>query len=99
MEKVAKFLREQVFDFSFLKKRANFLFLKIFKFLDHPHHSENRAVDFSHAGDFLFLPEIHSARKHIYPETISLAVAFLSIFFILLEVFSFFTGWSIIVSL
>lgn len=34
------------------------IFLNLLKFLDHPHHSESGHVDFSHEGDFLFLPEI-----------------------------------------
>src|SRR3989339_2276976 len=50
------------------------IFLNLFKFLDHPHHSENDPVDFSHNGDFLFVPEIFSARKHLYLETTSLLV-------------------------
>lgn len=100
MEKVTEFLREQVFDFSFPKKQVSFLFFKIFKFLDHPHNSEQDDWVFGkHKGDFLFLPEVHSSRKHIYFETISLAVAFLLISFFLLKVLNFFTGWSIIVFL
>jgi cellulose synthase/poly-beta-1,6-N-acetylglucosamine synthase-like glycosyltransferase len=57
-------------------KRSIFL-----KFLDHPHHSEKRGGVFGeHSGDFCFLPEIHSTKKHIYGETISFAIVFLFFF-------------------
>jgi len=59
-----------------------FIFIKLFKFLDHPHYSEQRPLDFAHQGDFCFLPEIHSTKKHIYMETISLAVVFFLLFFL-----------------
>lgn len=52
-------------------------FLKLFKFLDHPHRSENKELDFTHQGDFCFLPEIHSTKKHIYLETVSFVFVFI----------------------
>lgn len=75
------------------------ILLKIFRFLDHPHHSEWDAEIGKHAGDFLFLPEIHSARKHIYFETVSFVVVTLVFFFFLLEVLRFVSGWSMLVFL
>lgn len=77
------------------------IFLNLFKFLDHPHHSEQwgGGCSWEHTGDFLFLPEIHSARKHIYLETVSLVFVSLTTLFILLEVLKFFTGYSIFVFL
>lgn len=71
----------------------------LFKFLDYPHHSESKVLDFTHSGDFCFLPEIHSARKHIYLETVSFGIAVFSAFFILLEILSFFTGQPVLVFL
>ncbi len=54
------------------KLRALFTFS--FKFLDWPHHSELLGNDFSNISDFLYLPEIHSAKKHIFAETISFVI-------------------------
>ncbi|MCI0542665.1 glycosyltransferase [bacterium] len=57
------------------------IFFTLFKFLDHPHHSEAKSLDYSsHSGDFLFLPEIHSAKKHLYSENISFMAVSLALF-------------------
>lgn len=92
MEKIIGFLQARTFDLSFLKKQARLLFLKIFKFLDHPHHSENNPVKFGHKGDFLFLPEIHSIKKHIYFESISFAIYFVVFGYVLLEILKYAIG-------
>lgn len=52
----------------------------IFKFLDHPHHSEKAGVDFDNVRDFLFVPVIHSAKKHIYAETVSFGIVLAVVF-------------------
>jgi len=57
-----------------LKIRFKYVFLSIFKFLDYPHHSERLPVKLTNRKDFLFLPEIYSAKKHIYSETFSFAL-------------------------
>ena len=75
------------------------ILLNLFKFLHWPHHSENGPVNFTHNGDFLFLPEIHSVKKHIYLETISFVIVFILISFISLEILKYVSGWSIIVFL
>ncbi len=61
-------------------------FFFVFKFLDHPHHSEARGHDFDNSGDFLFLPEIHSAKKHVYHETVA-AGAFVTVLFAFFIIF------------
>jgi len=53
--------------------RLKYIFLSVLKFLDYPHHSEKNPVEFSNTKDYLFLPEIYSAKKHIYAETVSFA--------------------------
>jgi len=77
----------------FLKRKI----LNILKFLDHPHHSEKKSVDFSHVGDFCFLPEIHSTKKHIYMETVSFAIFFIIIFSLFAYLISLFFETSILV--
>lgn len=72
------------------------IFINLFKFLDYPHHSENGTIGFSHKGDFLFLPEIHSTKKHIYLETVSFTIVFILVFFVSLEILKYVSGWSII---
>lgn len=76
MEKITKFLQEQTPDFSSLKKQAEFLFFKIFKFLDYPHHLRDKIHNFENTEDYLFLDEIYSSKKHIYLETISFIIFF-----------------------
>lgn len=89
MERMVKIVKplissafEEVFGLlpiTMRKLRAWFFF--VFKFLDHPHHSEARGYDFENSEDFLFLPEIHSAKKHIYHESVSVA-CFAAVLFI-----------------
>jgi len=64
--------------------RARYLLRDIFKFLDEPHHSERHPVSYTNRSDYLYLPEIFSARKQLYPETISL---FFSIFLLFTGLF------------
>lgn len=60
--------------------RLRYLARSFFKFIDWPHRSERRPHDFANDADFLFLPEIHSAKKHLYAETLSLVViAFIAV--------------------
>ena len=54
-----------------LMLRMRYFARSVFKFSDYPHHSERSPHDFSNERDFLFLPEIHSAKRHIYTESIS----------------------------
>ncbi len=51
--------------------RTRYLARSFFKFIDYPHHSERSPYNFSNEHDFLFLPEIHSAKRHIYAESVS----------------------------
>lgn len=71
--------------------------LKLFRFLDYPHHSENKALDFAHEGDFCFLPEIHSTKNHIYLETISLGIVLMTTLFLVLYLTGLLLGVSILV--
>lgn len=50
-----------------------------------------------HSGDFCFLPEIHSTKKHIYAETISFAIVFLFFFLLATYFISLFFETSILV--
>ncbi len=50
------------------------MFKKIIKFLDHPHHSESRSLNFENKLDYLFLPEIFSVRRHLYLESITFVI-------------------------
>jgi glycosyltransferase XagB len=64
---------------------------KLLTFLEYPHVSEKGELAFGNTRDFLFLPTIHSAEKHLHSENISLfataglllvaAVAFLKVIF------------------
>lgn len=56
---------------------------KILKFLDHPHSSEKKSVDFNNKKDFLFLPEIFSVRRHLYFESVSFVIFVFVLFGIL----------------
>lgn len=73
------------------------IILGLFKFLDYPHHSENKALDFAHEGDFCFLPEIHSTKNHIYLETISLGIVLIATLFLVLYLTGLLLGVSILV--
>jgi len=84
MEKVIKFLQEQISIFPFLKKPGKVFVLKIFKFLDHTRllgERERRPHNFENTQDYLFIHEIYSAKKHIYVETVSFIV-FIGLLFI-----------------
>lgn len=63
---------ELVFGAIFL--RINYFFRSILKFLDWPHRSEKYGHNFDNKTDFLFVPEIMSAKKLMYAENISLIV-------------------------
>jgi cellulose synthase/poly-beta-1,6-N-acetylglucosamine synthase-like glycosyltransferase len=62
-----------------LKLRTKFLFKDILKFTDYPHASERKPTYYENSNDFLYLPEIYSIKKHIYPETVSLAAFLLAV--------------------
>lgn len=80
-----------------LSLRAKYMLMTVFKFLDHPHQSERLGYNYSNESDFLFLPEIHSAKKHIYPETVTFvflcALALSAVIYGVHEL----TGWSVLV--
>lgn len=75
-----------------LKLKAKSLLKQTFKFFDYPHHSEKNPINFKNSDDFLFIPEIHATKKHIFPETISLTVfatiILLSILYLLKNLFN-----------
>ncbi|MGE5392617.1 MAG: glycosyltransferase family 2 protein [Candidatus Saccharibacteria bacterium] len=53
--------------------RIRYMFRSIFKFLDYPHKSERLDMNFDNEKDFLFLPEVMSAKRHVFLETVALA--------------------------
>lgn len=61
-------------------------------FLTYPHPSERHPISFENTSDFLFLPEVFSAKRHLFPETVSLAIVLallgLDAFFALYALFS-----------
>jgi cellulose synthase/poly-beta-1,6-N-acetylglucosamine synthase-like glycosyltransferase len=57
------------------KLRVADAFKRAIKFLDWPHPSERIGNNYGNTKDFLFLPEIFSIRRHIYPETVALIIA------------------------
>lgn len=59
---------------------------KILKFLDHPHSSENKSVDFNNRKDFLFLPDIFSVRRHLYLESVTFVIFLAVIFYAIIKV-------------
>ncbi|MFA6183970.1 MAG: glycosyltransferase family 2 protein [Parcubacteria group bacterium] len=71
--------------------------MNILKFLNYPHHSEAKDMDFSHRGDFCFLPEIHSTRNHIYAETVSFGMICAVVFFLAVFLISLFFKTSVLV--
>jgi len=82
MEKIMKFVRPAAAGsietvrrfFSIIGSRLSGALLPHFHFLHWPHHTEHRGHDFENEEDYLFLPAIHSAKKHIYAETISFTI-------------------------
>ena len=48
----------------------------ILPFLRYPHVSELNGNDYSNTEDFLFMPEIYSIRRHIFPENIAGFIVF-----------------------
>jgi cellulose synthase/poly-beta-1,6-N-acetylglucosamine synthase-like glycosyltransferase len=61
-----------------LKLRLLFLFKSVFKFLDDVHPSERFGINWNNDNDFLFVPEIMSAKKTIYAETVSLGLVLIA---------------------
>lgn len=55
-----------------LKLRGSYLLRRVFKFADDPHPSERFGIDWNNTRDFLYVPEIMSAKKTVYAETVSL---------------------------
>lgn len=83
MEKIQKFIQffptyypevvKRIFSFAHIRIKS--AVLKCVLLLNPPEISKNISEEsFQNTDDFLFLPEIYSARKHIFPETILYAV-------------------------
>jgi len=79
--------------------RFRYILRSLFKFTDYPHHSEAHPINFNNTDDFLFLPEIHSAKKHVYSETVSFSIVLIITFVTLLYVFKIILGSTILVIL
>ena len=60
---------------------AKTLFFGVFPFLKYSHESERKGNCYENRGDYLFLPEIFSTKKYLYPETISLGISLVVFFF------------------
>ena len=60
---------------------AKTLFFGVFPFLKYSHESERKGNCYENRGDYLFLPEIFSTKKYLYPETISLGISLVVSFF------------------
>lgn len=54
--------------------RLRYSIRSVLKFLDHPHRSERHQNRFDNREDFLFLPEVFSAKKHVFAETVALGI-------------------------
>lgn len=80
-----------------LKLRTQYLVRSLFPFLDYPHPSEREGINWNNTKDFLYVPEITSAKKTIYPENISLGVVLLLILTGIIYGLSLATGASAIV--
>lgn len=70
---------------------------KILKFLDYPHHSEERSVDFGNIKDYLFLPEIFSVRRHLYAESVTFVIFLILILAGVTKVINVWTGVPIMI--
>ncbi|MDB4977892.1 MAG: hypothetical protein JWM56_78 [Candidatus Peribacteria bacterium] len=62
-----------------LRLRLSYIPRDLFAFLYYPHASEHEVKNEHNTTDYLFLPDIQSSKKHIYKETVSLAVVSLLI--------------------
>ncbi len=69
---LAAFAREAVFVFEQIVLWAQYAAKSFFPFLDHPHPSERAGINFANTRDFLFIADIFSIRRHVFPETVSL---------------------------
>lgn len=78
-----------------VKLRAKYSILSLLKFLDYPHHTERKPLSYENTEDFLYLPEIHSAKKHVYAENISLVAIVLIGAVGAVAGLSLATGWSV----
>jgi cellulose synthase/poly-beta-1,6-N-acetylglucosamine synthase-like glycosyltransferase len=61
-----------------IKLRTRFLWRDLLPCFSYPHPSELRTKGFENRDDFLFLPEIASAKRQFHPETTALAVVVLA---------------------
>lgn len=53
------------------------------KFLDYPHPSEIKSINYANNNDFLFLPEICSVKKQLYKENIHFFIFLFCLYFII----------------
>jgi len=76
------------------------LFFSIFPFLKYSHDSEYKGNDFENRGDYLFVPEIFSTKKYLYPETISFGIVLVVLFsiFVLFLTIIFSTSAIVVIS-
>jgi cellulose synthase/poly-beta-1,6-N-acetylglucosamine synthase-like glycosyltransferase len=79
--------------------RANYSLRSILKFLDWPHRSERFGYNWNNTKDFLFAPEIMSAKKTVYAETISVLLAVLAGISFIIYGFHKLTGISVVVTI
>ncbi|MBX4205460.1 MAG: glycosyltransferase, partial [Candidatus Doudnabacteria bacterium] len=82
-----------------LKLRLRYLIRSIFKFLDWPHKSERFGYNWKNTQDFLYVPEIMSAKKHIYSETVTFAAVCAFVAVSLIYGFHAITGISVVVTI
>jgi cellulose synthase/poly-beta-1,6-N-acetylglucosamine synthase-like glycosyltransferase len=82
-----------------LKLRTEYILRSIFKFADWPHKSEKIGNNWNNKKDFLYAPEIMSAKKTIYPETVSLALLLVAAAVSSIYLFHKLTGISYVVTI
>ncbi|MCK9352254.1 MAG: glycosyltransferase [Candidatus Paceibacterota bacterium] len=63
-----------------LKLRFRYFFRSVFKFIDSPHYTEAKPLNYNNKVDFLFLQKIHSAKQHLFYETVSLLLFMMLLF-------------------
>lgn len=80
MERIISTSRAYLVEIGTLLQVVRSWFFILFPFFIYPKQLEHFKLDYKNKKDYLFLPELMSTKKYIYPETISLSLTLLVLF-------------------
>jgi len=81
MDKIIQYSKRYLFEWSIFVAQLKATVIAVFPFLRSIHISEEVSLDFQNSDDYLFLAFVHSVKKHIHIETVSLMTVVFTLFF------------------